>query len=79
MDEISSNLPQVFIDNDIPTVQNELSALANISQKFRTASKVSLDNSFVRSVLNARTGLIHYSINSLNPAYDHYWTIYIVM
>jgi hypothetical protein len=45
MDEISSNLPQVFIDNDIPTVQSELSALANISQKFRTASKVSRPSS----------------------------------
>ena len=41
MDEISSNLPQVFIDNDIPTVQGELTALANLSHKFRTASKVS--------------------------------------
>jgi hypothetical protein len=79
MDEISSNLPQVFIDNDIPTVQNELSALGGLSQKFRTASKVSLDNSFIRSVLNVRPGLIHYSINLLNPAYDHYWMIYIGM
>ena len=56
MDEISSNLPQVFIDNDIPTVQSELSALGGLSQKFRTASKVSPDLSFVRGVLNVRTG-----------------------
>lgn len=56
MDEISSNLPQVFIDNDIPTVQSELSALGGLSQKFRTASKVSLDDSINRNVLNVRTG-----------------------
>jgi len=79
MDEISSNLPQVFIDNDIPTIQSELSALGGLSQKFRTASKVSLDNSINRNVLNVRTGWIHYSINSPNPDYDHYWTIYIGM
>lgn len=79
MDEISSNLPQVFIDNDIPTVQNELSALGGLSQKFRTASKVSPSVFFIEEVLNARMGLIHYSINSLNPAYDHYWMISIGM
>jgi len=40
MDEISSNLPQVFIDDDIPLVREELGSLANLSAKFRTASKV---------------------------------------
>lgn len=42
MGDIGSSLPQVFVDTDIPVVQEELKALAGLSTKFRTASKVSL-------------------------------------
>lgn len=40
MEEISANLPQVYIEEDVPTVEEELQALANLSSRFRTASKV---------------------------------------
>lgn len=41
MDEISHNLPQVFIEADVPVVKEELQALANMASRFRTTSKVS--------------------------------------
>ena len=47
MEEIISNLPQVFIDKDLPVVEEELRSLANLSSRFRTTSKVSQERTIL--------------------------------
>jgi hypothetical protein len=55
MEEFISNLPQVFIDTDIPVVQDELRCLAGLSTRFRTASKVCLPSALTTH-LTSRMG-----------------------
>lgn len=40
MEEVMMNLPQVFIENDLGAVKEELQALQDISSRFRSSCKV---------------------------------------
>ena len=40
MEEIQSNLPQVFLEKDVKTVRQELDQLTDLSDRFRASSKV---------------------------------------
>lgn len=55
MEDISSNLPQVFVETDIPTVQEELKALGAMSTRFRNASKVGHRRLLRRVIRRSRT------------------------
>jgi hypothetical protein len=54
MNETIARLPQVFMESEIPEVHEELKALANLSTRFRAASKVSF-----RYVLRAVEDEVH--------------------
>ncbi|WVQ85236.1 hypothetical protein IAT38_007401 [Cryptococcus sp. DSM 104549] len=46
LDEISRSLPQVFLDNELKTVHEELDSLREISNRFRSACKTGLEQLF---------------------------------
>jgi hypothetical protein len=78
MEDISASLPQVFIETDIPMVEEELKALSSLSSRFRNASKVGhtsyLPVDYGVLAHRIRPDLIHSSISSQSPVSAHCWT-----
>lgn len=79
IEEMLANLPQVFLEKEMPRVKEELDTLNELSNRFRSSSRVCTDEHMAVLSLTFRMDWNSCLISLPNPAYEVCSTIVIAM